>query len=232
MNLEFLVGDDHRRFDPEVAVVAGFTGRDRAEVEAHLVELRELGVPTPSSIPTWYPMPPSLVVQSDAVTTVLPRTSGEAECVLVVDGGDVFVTLGSDHTDRAAESLDIALSKMVCPKPVAAEAWPLTSVAGHLDEIQMTSWTTENGREVMYQQGTLAAMMPLETLLGAVPFAERPTRFVLFTGTLPAIGGIRPGSRFRATLHDPVVGRTIEVAYDVNALEVLVSDVPDEQDQQ
>jgi len=39
--------------DPQV-VVAGFTGRDRASVEAHISELVGLGVPRPDTVPAFF----------------------------------------------------------------------------------------------------------------------------------------------------------------------------------
>jgi hypothetical protein len=36
---------------------------------------------------------------------------------------------------------------------------------------------------------------------------------LMFGGTLPVIGGIRPCAKFRFSLHDPVRGETIRHAY-------------------
>ena len=44
---------------------------------------------------------------------------------------------------------------------------------------------------------------------------------VMFCGTLAAIGGIRPASRFEVELEDPVLGRTLRRAYDIDALPVV-----------
>ena len=43
----------------------------------------------------------------------------------------------------------------------------------------------------------------------------------MFCGTLGAIGGIRPASRFEMELHDPKLGRTITAAYDIETLAVV-----------
>ena len=207
--------------EPEAVIVAGFTGRDRAAVEAHLAELEALGVPVPASAPTFYPAPPGSAVQAPAVAVTGAQTSGEAEAVVVVDGDRAWLTLGSDHTDRAAEAVDIALSKLVCPKPVAAEAWPLEEVAGHLDRLEVASWIDEDGTRTLYQQGRLGELIGPAELIEAVPFARRPDRFVLFTGTFAAVGGVRPSPRFEARLHDPVMGRSIDLAYDINVIDPL-----------
>lgn len=221
MSLAFEVDGTALTVEPEAVIVAGFTGRDRASVEAHLAELEALGVPVPASAPTFYPAPPGSVVQAPAVAVTGAQTSGEAEAVVVVDGDRAWLTLGSDHTDRAAEAVDIALSKLVCPKPVAAEAWPLDEVIGHLDRLEVTSWIDEDGARTLYQQGLLGELIGPAELIEAAPFARRPDRFVMFTGTFAAIGGVRPSPRFEARLHDPVRGRSIDLAYDTEVINVL-----------
>ena len=44
---------------------------------------------------------------------------------------------------------------------------------------------------------------------------------VMMSGTLNAIGGIRPASRFEMELSDPVAGRVISHAYDIAELPVI-----------
>ena len=221
MSLTFTVDGGSVEIDPTAVVIAGFTGRDRAATEAHLAELRELGVPTPDTVPSFYVTPGTSAVQQPTLSMVSAETSGEAEAVLVFDGDDAYLTLGSDHTDRAAEAIDIALAKLACPKPLATEAWRLEEVAGHADELRARSWITVNGTESLYQEGLLAELMDLGDLLGATPFAERPDPLVLFTGTFGALGGIRPAERFRAALEDPARGRTITLDYRIDVLNVL-----------
>ena len=122
------VGGVERVFEPEVLVVIGYAGRDRAAVEAHIEELAEIGIPRPASIPLYMVFPPWLINQTPTVTVSGPETSGEAELVVVVDGDETFVTLGSDHTDRVLEAVDIVASKGICPKPVATAGWDASAV--------------------------------------------------------------------------------------------------------
>ena len=145
------------------------------------------------------------------------QTSGEAELCLVGDGDDLFVTLVSDHTDRAAEAIDIELSKAICPVPVATRAWPVTDLEGHWDDLVLRSWIDDGDDEVVYQDAACASLVPPLDLLAGYPGA-RPERFVMLTGTVPVIGAIRPSSHFRAELHDPVLERSIELDYHVFAL--------------
>jgi hypothetical protein len=71
-----------------------------------------------------------------------------------------------------------------------------------------------------YQDGTLSAMRPPADLIARYGSALVPNA-VMYCGTLGAIGGIRPASRFEMELEDPVLGRTLKSAYDVNVLPVV-----------
>ena len=180
MRLAFTVDGASVEIDPTAVVIAGFTGRDRDAVEHHLAELAELGVPTPGTVPSFYLATGAAAVQQPRLPVVGADTSGEAEAVLIFDGVDAYLTLGSDHADRAAEAIDIALSKIACPKPLATGAWRLDEVANHADELEVRSWISSGGEETLYQQGRLGELMALDELIDATPFAARPDRFVLF----------------------------------------------------
>ncbi len=100
---------------PSVEVVsllnAGYAGRDQAEVQAHIDELAELGVPGPATTPARYPVAPYLAAQADTVPAQHDRTSGEAEWAIVITDDDVLLTVACDHTDRALEVHGVAWSK-------------------------------------------------------------------------------------------------------------------------
>ena len=201
-----------RVFTPEVLVVIGYAGRDRAAVEHHIDELAELGVPRPASIPLFIVYPPGLIAQTPSIDIAGSNTSGEAEIVVVVDGDEAFVTLGSDHTDRILEAVDIVASKGVCPKPVAMSGWSAAEVGDRWDDLGLRS---RIDGDVLYQDGSAATNLhPLE-LVAAIPWSgEPPGCFVAFTGTVPVIGGIRPSTGFRAELFGPGLP-PIELSYRV-----------------
>ena len=209
-----------RSIDLEAVVVAGYTGRDRDAVMHHIAELEEIGVPPPASVPMYWRLPPWVATQDPSVVVVGRRSSGEAELVLVVDGDDTFVTVGSDHTDREAEAVDIGMSKAVCPKPVAAQAWPIADIGDRWGELVLRSWIDElgDGNEVVYQDGACSSLVSPVELLAGVPF-KRPQRFMLLTGTMPVIGGIRPAARFRAELIDERLDRRLTLTYRTRSLE-------------
>jgi hypothetical protein len=207
-----------RDFPIEAVIVAGYTGRDRAAVMHHIEELAEIGIPPPASVPFYWRFPPWLGMQLDTMVVVGAETSGETELCLVVDGDELFVTLASDHTDRAAEAIDIGMSKAICPKVIGREAWSVGSVEGRWGELVLRSWIVEDGGEVLYQEGECSSLVPPLELLDGIPF-ERPRCFALTTGTVPAIGGIRPASRFRGELHDPASDRRLHIDYRIISLD-------------
>lgn len=198
--------------EPEILIVAGYTGRDHEAVLSHVRELAEHGIEPPESVPCFYPLPPALLTQSQQLITTAEETSGEAEVALLVAGDEVYVTIASDHTDRAAERIDVALSKGVCHKVLAQHAWTLSDVADHWDSLWLRSWIGTETND-LYQDGSTEALLSPADILGAIPWRARPRSFVVLCGTLPAIGGLRGGSEFRAELSDRQTGAALALSY-------------------
>lgn len=216
--MKFDIDGAVREIAIDAVVIAGYTGRDREKVQHHIDELAAIGVPPPASVPAYWLLPGWLASQERTVVVTGAGSSGEAEVCLVVDGDETFVGLASDHTDRAAEAIDIGLSKAICPKPVSAAAWPIATIDGHWDELVLRSWVTIDGVEVPYQEGTCDSLVPPPALRAGYP-GTPPARFVMLTGTVPVIGDIRPATHFRAELSHPPTGRAITLEYDIRALD-------------
>ncbi len=215
-------GQDRIEFAPESLIVAGWTGRDEKALRHHIEELAAIGVPRPSSIPVFYRNSVSNVVQSARVEVLGPDTSGEVEPVIVAMADGLWLGLGSDHTDRKAETMGIALSKQLCAKPIAGVLWRLDEVAGHWDRLAIRAFASIGGQRVKYQEGFLSAMRPPSDLIARCRAdATLPPGTVMFCGTLGAIGGIRPAARFEMEMEDSVLGRKMTHAYDIVALPVV-----------
>jgi hypothetical protein len=211
---------DRITMEPEALIVAGWTGRDEAALRHHIEELAAIGVPRPSSVPVFYRNAVSNLVQTDRLEVLGPDTSGEVEPVVVALADGLWVGLGSDHTDRKAETMGIALSKQLCGKVMGFELWRLDDIAPHFDDIVIRSHAVIGGARVLYQEGPLAAMRHPQDLIARYgkPL-EADT--IMFCGTLGAKGGIRPASRFEMELDDPVLKRRMTHAYDVIDLPVI-----------
>ncbi len=205
-----------REIGIDTLIIAGWAGRDGAAVAHHIAELEAIGVAPPSRTPLFYRAGAGLLTTAPRIQVVGGGTSGEAEAVLVATEDGLFVGLGSDHTDREAEAMSVALSKQLCPKPVADELWRYEDIAERWDALVLRSWAVIDGARQPYQEGPLAGLLPAQALMDAAGGLAPGT--ALFCGTLPVQGGIRPAERFEMELEDPVRGRSIRHAYDVESL--------------
>src|SRR6476619_5239781 len=102
--------------DIDSLVIAGWTGRNVEALEAHIKELEALGVKRPKSVPIFYRNAVSLLTTAGEIQAVGEKSSGEVEFVLYALEDGLWVGVGSDHTDRKAETINVTLSKQMCAK--------------------------------------------------------------------------------------------------------------------
>ena len=178
-------------------VIAGWTGRDEAALRKHIRELEEIGVKPPKTTPIFYRVSANLFCFSTEIQVSGPDTSA----------------VGSDHTDRKAETIGVSLSKQLCAKPVSRESWRYDEVKPHWERLVLRAWADGE----LYQEGSVAAMRSPEDLMGRYPL---PPGYAMFCGTLAAKGGIRPAKRFRMELEDPVRKRKLAHEYAITVLPV------------
>ncbi len=204
------------------AVIAGWTGRDPVARDKHIAELEAIGIGRPATTPIYYRVAACRLTMEDSIEVCGEDSSGEVEFVLIGWQGRTFVGCGSDHTDRKVEAYSVTVSKQMCDKPIASELWELEDVIDHWDHLILRSFAWINGERVLYQEGTLDAMLPVKDLIER-QFGKSglPDGCAMFGGTFGAKGGIRPASRFEIELEDPVLKRSIRHAYDVITLPVL-----------
>jgi hypothetical protein len=223
-SIEFTIhangGTTTERLAVRQLVVAGWTGRDPAARDRHIAELEALGIARPATTPIYYPLAATRLTTAAVLEASGTDSSGEVEFVLLRSGGRLLVGVGSDHTDRKAETWSVTLSKQLCDHPVAPELWTFEDVAGHWDRIILRSYATIGGVRVLYQEGTLAAMLTPGDLIAAGFGAELPEGTAVFGGTFAAKGGIRPAERFDFEIADPVLGRSIQHGYAIVTLPV------------
>jgi Protein of unknown function (DUF2848) len=204
------------------AVIAGWTGRDPVARDKHIAELEAIGIARPASTPIYYRCSACRITLADRIEVSGTDSSGEVEFVLIGWQGRIFVGVGSDHTDRKVEAYSVTVSKQMCDKPMARELWELEDVIAHWDRLILRSWALIGGERVLYQDGTLDAMLPVKDLIERGFGAKGlPDGCAMFGGTFAAKGGIRPADRFEFELEDPVLKRKISHGYDVIAMPVL-----------
>ncbi|WP_333828781.1 DUF2848 domain-containing protein [Pararhodobacter sp.] len=220
LNLITKNGSGPLRVTIDSLVIAGWAGRDAEAMEHHIRELELLGVQRPSSTPVFYRNSALRLTTAPMIECVGEASSGEAEVVFIAQGGQLYVGLGSDHTDREVETYGITVSKQVCDKPVAKDIWPLAEVLPHWDSLILRSWLTADGARALYQEGAVSGLLAPDVLFDKFGTRQIADGTAMFGGTMPAIGGIRPGQKFECELEDPVLGRTIRFAYDIRALPI------------
>ena len=215
--------NDEVLFDPRHLILAGWSGRDEASVRQHMAELAEHGVPPPSTFPLFYRVSASLVSQVSRLEVLGPHTSGEVEYVIVAMRDGLWITVGSDQTDRNAEKHGVALSKQLAGKVLGGTLWRLDELRGRWDSLMLRAHATIGGARVLYQEGSLGLMRTPDDLIARFTGGggTLPEGTVMMSGTLNAIGGIRAGSRFEMSLEDPAAGRAIRHAYDIAELPVI-----------
>jgi len=215
-------GSSSRTIRIQNLVIAGWTGRDPVARDKHIAELEELGVPRPASTPIYYRVAAARLVTATSIEASGNDSSGEVEFALIQTGGQLYVGVGSDHTDRKVETYNITVSKQMCDKPIAPEVWLLSDVQAHWDSLVLRSFATIDGKRELYQEGTLAGMLPpAELIEREFGKAGMPDGTLMFGGTFAAKGGIRPASRFDYEIVDPVLNRSITHGYDIVSLPIL-----------
>jgi hypothetical protein len=211
-----------RNVEIDHLVIAGWTGRDRAALEAHIAELEALGVKRPATTPIFYRASAARLTINDAIEALGEASSGEAEFVLLQHAGRLWVGAGSDHTDREVEKYGVSVSKQMCEKPIAAEFWPAVEVAPHWERLTLRSYISDNGTRALYQEGPVSAMLePLELIEQFRGKAGLEEGTLMFCGTLAARGGVRASDSFEFELDDPVLARKIRHRYRVRRLPIL-----------
>jgi Protein of unknown function (DUF2848) len=215
-------GASEERLTISRLVVAGWTGRDPVARDKHIAELEELGISRPASTPIYYEVAASRLTVAPVIEASGGESSGEVEFVLLRANGQLYVGVGSDHTDRKVETYNITVSKQMCDKPVAPELWLYSDVAAHWDRIMLRAYATIDGKRELYQEGALAGMLAPDDLIARrFGAAGLPDGAALFGGTFAAKGGIRPAERFDYEMFDPVLNRTIRYGYAVKTLAIV-----------
>jgi hypothetical protein len=200
-------------------VIAGWTGRNLAALEAHIKELEALGVKRPKSVPIFYRNAAALLTTAAAIETVGEKSSGEVEYVLYALDDGLWVGVGSDHTDRQAETINVTLSKQMCAKPVGPELWRYDEVKPHWEKLMLRSFVSDGKTRRLYQEGLVSNMRSPEELIklytGGVSL---PANTAMFCGTFAVHGGFSYGGAFEMELDDPVLQRKLTHVYTTRSL--------------
>lgn len=186
--------------------------------------MSKLGVATPSTIPTLYPVSNQLSTYSDSFQVQHHETSGEIEFVLIWANNEMDVTVGCDHTDRKLEAFSVPMSKQACPNILAQEVWKFEDLADHWSQIELTCWIKLGDIEEPYQQGTCGDLMSPKALIENFKQMNIDQNGnVFYSGTIGTVGStLRYRDEYVIEMKDPVLDGSITHHY---RLEYLLEEI-------
>ena len=200
-------------------VIAGWTGRNVAALEAHIRELEAIGVKRPKTVPIFYRVACSTLTTATFIEVMADKSSGEVEFVLFGLDDGLWLGVGSDHTDRKAETIGVTLSKQLCAKPVGMTLWRYDEVKPHWDKLKLRSFVPDGGKRRLYQEGPVTNMRSPEELIKLYTGGDKLTPgTAMFCGTFAVHGDISYSGTFDMELEDPVLGRKLTHGYKIVSL--------------
>jgi hypothetical protein len=197
----------------------GSATRDPNTATAHQQEVAKSGIYIALDVPAprIYPIAPHALTSEDTLGVQCDQTSGEVEIVMVVSD-QLYVGVGSDHTDRAIETQSILASKQACANHLAPTLWPYNEIRDHWDDCVMRSWV--DGR--LYQDVSVSAFLEPEAMIALL--RERVSNvpekdIVVYSGTIVSVDKkLGFGHQWRYQMEDPISKRTIDAQYNVTNL--------------
>lgn len=197
----------------------GSATRDPDTAKAHQEEVADAGVAIAFDVPAprIYPIAVEALTTGQEVQVQCDETSGEVEIVLYV-GDQLYVGVGSDHTDRALEKTSIPWSKQACANVLAPTLWPFEDIRGHWDDCVIRS--AVDG--VPYQDVGVSTFLHPDDILAILRkrVSDLPERdYMVFCGTYVSIDKtLKFGASWSFELEDPTSGRRIAHSYRVTNL--------------
>lgn len=232
MKLDLMLEDKLGRrplaFNYSRMVNAGYVGKNQEEVRRHIEELAAKGIPGPKSTPVLFPVVCQALTTDSVIEVYGRETSGEAEYVLcVVSEEEVYVGVGSDHTDRHLEEIDIPRSKQICPNLMSRTVWPLEEVKEQWDDLLLRASVVKNAETIRYQEGRLGLLLNPAELMAFVKskIGRSLENLIIFSGTMGMLTDeFVFGESFSAGLIDEKNNRSLKISYEVKPLDYLAVD--------
>ena len=202
------------KFAPSRMFNGGLAGSNPEEVQKHIEELADLGIPPSKFIPTLYAVGSHLLTTDECIQVHGDKTGGEVEYVLLWHDGDIYVTVGSDQTDLWLEQHSSPKAKNVCQNVIPPLVWRYEDVSGHFDALELESFVRVDGEWRDYQRDKAGALLsPAYWIDRLVDRVDSTQGLVFFSGTIPALGSLVYGDAYRMRIKDPILDRQIEHEY-------------------
>ena len=194
----------------------GSATRDPDAAFAHQEEVAKSGIYIASDVPAprIYPIGLHALDTDSSVFVQSAQTSGEVEIVIHV-GDKMHVGIGSDHTDRALETVSIPGSKQACVNHLAPVFWAWDEIADTWDNCIMRSWVDDR----LYQEVGVNKFLSPPDILGILKERVRnlPSKnYMVYCGTYVSVDkALGYGNKWRYQLEAPKLNRQIDAQYDV-----------------
>ena len=208
--INFHVNGDSKQkiaFEAKMLINGGYTGRNQEEVQKHIDELKTIGVPAPEKTPVFFPKYPDRLTQASEIPCLNEESHiGEAEYVVLVKEDEIFISTGSDHTDRSLETVSIPKAKQMYPNVISKDIWKFSDLEEYWDELILRGWVEQNGEKVLYQETALSALLAPRELLSYVKdiiLVEDLNGLVLYSGTVAGKFELDFSPYFEVELEDP-----------------------------
>lgn len=183
-------------------------------MQKHIEELAAVGIPPSKHIPTLYAVGAHLLTTDDHIQVHADKTGGEVEFVLIWHCGEIYVTVGSDHTDFWLEQYSSPKAKNVCQNVISPRVWCLHDIKEHFSQLILESEVRFDGKWRLYQREQAGALLGpgywIDRLASRVETTEG---LVFFSGTISALDGIVSGDAYRIRMIDPILDRTLAHEY-------------------
>ena len=224
LTIEERDGERPLRFDVNTMAYAMYCHRDATSPEA-LESLAEeipegilrLGLASvPQRAPAFCRGSRYLLTTDDEIEVQGTQTCGEVEMVALIQGGEVFVGVGSDHCDRTIEPFFYYKPKQMAPRVLGPRVWRYADIEDHWGRLQLKATMTVNGEQISFQDGVWGDLISLPELLELSGYA--PEGLVLYCGTV-ALGPYRFGEHFSVEVYDPVLNRSLRHGYAIHVLQ-------------
>ncbi|MEX6494411.1 DUF2848 family protein [Fusobacterium animalis] len=207
-------------FDLNRLLIVGYSGSNIEKIKEHIKELKEhLGVPEPKKIPTIFECSKELLTTEKEIKFVGNMTSGEVEYLIIKHSNEIYIGIGSDHTDRKLESISVPKAKQICPKPVGDEVWLYKNIKEHWNEIEAESYQNINGQKILYQKGKLSEILPVEKII--LELENRVGNVedsIIFSGTVPLESTFKYGDEFICKIFDKNNNSSLNLNYKINKI--------------
>jgi hypothetical protein len=220
-------GAERRTVDVARVYNLGFTIRDKEKQQRHIDEVVGVHVDWPEKPPIIFPISAWATITESDVPVQYETTSGEVEFVIIDDGRELMIGVGSDHTDRKLEAVDIPWGKQVAPNVIAPTVWRWSDVQDHWDQVSLQSYVGDGTDRVLYQKASAAEFWtPLEMLEGVKGrIAEVEGPKIYLSGTVVSEKEtLDYGREWTIRMQDPVAGKSIEHTYNISVLQEEISD--------